>query len=99
MFRRKTALLETILLLISVPVIADAKFSESFSRYLREKFGPGIETALTRADMGDGASYGGGDHVAGTKTKSPSPPPFFFFSCFVLYARIVRSISGETQCS
>lgn len=47
----------------------NASLSETFRQFIQANYGGGSETELNRIDMGDGGSFGGGNHVARTKTN------------------------------
>ncbi|KAI6223875.1 Lipase EstA/Esterase EstB family-containing protein [Aphelenchoides besseyi] len=49
---------------------SDALLSPTFRQFLRENYGPSLESELTRADVGDGGSFGGGRHTARTPTEN-----------------------------
>lgn len=60
-------------LVISLLVLAgvDATISNTFRQFIRNKFGSTVERRLARDDFANGrGSFGGGNHQAGTKTKS-----------------------------
>ncbi|KAI6170095.1 Lipase EstA/Esterase EstB family-containing protein [Aphelenchoides besseyi] len=55
----------SLLLFISA---TDALLSPTFRQFLRENYGPNLESELTRADVGESGSFGGGRHTARTPT-------------------------------
>ncbi|KAH7701918.1 CBN-LIPS-7 protein [Aphelenchoides avenae] len=64
-------------LIASLPLLAfalidpsHATISESFRLFIRETYGTETEQLIARDDIGVNGSFGGGDHVAGTKTRN-----------------------------
>jgi hypothetical protein len=47
----------------------NATISDSFQCYVKEKFGEDALEMVARTDFGLGGSFGGGNHIAGNKTK------------------------------
>jgi hypothetical protein len=50
-------------------LIALATFSPSFSTFLTQKYGKFVEEELARRDLGIAGSFGGGEHLAGERTR------------------------------
>ncbi|KAH7684473.1 Protein LIPS-15 [Aphelenchoides avenae] len=47
---------------------AEATFSPNFRSFLTRTFGAQVERNLSRTDLGEWGSFGGGEHTAGVRT-------------------------------
>ncbi|KAH7715019.1 Protein LIPS-17 [Aphelenchoides avenae] len=64
------ALVRRILLFVLVAFAStDATISESFRKFIRNRFGIATEQLTSRDDLGWVGSFGGGNHVGGRRTK------------------------------
>lgn len=57
-----------LLFLFAIPSV-DSTLGHSFYKWITETYGEQIARRFNRGDLGKGGSFGGGCHVAGTKTK------------------------------
>ncbi|KAH7702541.1 Protein LIPS-15 [Aphelenchoides avenae] len=48
--------------------VAEATFSQNFRSFLTTTFGAEVEKNLSRTDLGEWGSFGGGEHTAGVRT-------------------------------
>ncbi|KAH7716516.1 hypothetical protein AAVH_16052, partial [Aphelenchoides avenae] len=63
------ALVRRILLFVLVAFAStDATISDSFRKFIRNRFGIATEQLAARDDLGWVGSFGGGNHVGGRKT-------------------------------
>uniref|UniRef100_A0A158R4F3 Lipase n=1 Tax=Syphacia muris TaxID=451379 RepID=A0A158R4F3_9BILA len=60
-----------LLFLFAIPSV-DSTLGHSFYKWITETYGEQIARRFNRGDLGKGGSFGGGCHVAGTKTKQVS---------------------------
>jgi hypothetical protein len=69
---KKSQFLHTAVLLSVLLLLKDSSLgtiSPGFRTFLRDEYGGDVEKMIARDDLGDGGSFGGGDHVAGKATK------------------------------
>lgn len=58
-----------LVLLVSCAQLGDAYISQSFFKFLKQRYGWKYANDVARYDYGPVGSFGGGQHVAGQKTK------------------------------
>ncbi|KAJ1364908.1 Lipase (class 2) [Parelaphostrongylus tenuis] len=62
-------MLPTLTLFGAILALVDADFSSSFNTFLTNTYGKDFADRMARRDLGPDGSFGGGDHVGGTRTS------------------------------